>query len=203
MTPTPRPESLTIAPEYDQPVRYIERTRSWYQALGYTDVYRWAHYAEVPFTPLTKPLARCCVTFVTTAAPYQPDKGPQGAGAPYNAAAKFFTVYSLDTALAHDLRISHVAVDRVHTSMEDSRSWFPLEALRTTVATGRIGALARRFHGAPTNRSQRQALEVDCPEILQRCRDDGVEAAVLLPNCPVCHQTLSLVARQLDRKSVV
>src|SRR4029077_14280882 len=124
------------------------------------------------FTPLTKPLARCCVTFVTTAAPYQPDKGPQGAGAPYNAVAKFFTVYSLDTALEHDLRISHVAIDRVHTSMEDSRCWFPLEALRTAVATRRIGALARRFHGAPTNRSQRQTLEVDCPEILRRCRDD-------------------------------
>lgn len=40
---------------------------------------------------------------------YQPDKGAQGSGAPYNAAAKFYTVYSGDTALEHDLRISHVA----------------------------------------------------------------------------------------------
>jgi hypothetical protein len=106
------------------------------------------------------------------------------------------------TALEHDLRISHVAIDRVHTSMEDSRCWFPLEALRTTVVAGRIGALAKRFHGAPTNRSQRQTLEVDCPEILQRCRDDGVEAAILLPNCPVCHQTLSLVARHLESHGI-
>jgi D-proline reductase (dithiol) PrdB len=197
-----RPESLTFAPEYDQPVSYIGRTRSWYQALGYPDAYRWAHYVEVPFTPLKKPLARCCVTFVTTAAPCQPDKGPQGPGAPYNAAAKFFTVYSGDIALEHDLRISHVAIDRVHTSMEDSRCWFPLEALRNCVATGRIGALAKRFHGAPTNRSQRHTLEVDCPEILHRCRDDGVEAAILLPNCPVCHQTVSLVARQLESHGI-
>ena len=202
VTPTHQPEGLTFAPEYDQPVRYIERTRSWYQALGYPNVYQWAHYVEVPFAPLRKPLARSCVTFVTTAARYQSDKGPQGSGAPYNAAAKFYTVYSGDTALEHDLRISHVAIDRVHTSMEDSRCWFPLEALHTAVATGRIGALARRFHGAPTNRSQRQTLEVDCPEILQRCRDDGVEAAILLPNCPVCHQTLSLVARQLESHGI-
>src|SRR5208282_6442055 len=93
------PESLTLAPEYDQPVHYIERTRSWYQALGYPNAYRWAHFVEVPFTPLRKPLAHCCVAFVTTAARYQSDKGPQGPGAPYNAAAKFFSVYSGDTAL--------------------------------------------------------------------------------------------------------
>jgi hypothetical protein len=29
VTPTHQPEGLTFAPEYDQPVRYIERTRSW------------------------------------------------------------------------------------------------------------------------------------------------------------------------------
>ena len=89
VTSTHQPEGLTFAPEYDQPVRYIERTRSWYQALGYPNVYQWAHYLEVPFAPLRKPLARSCVTFVTTAARYQSDKGPQGSGAPYNAAAKF------------------------------------------------------------------------------------------------------------------
>jgi D-proline reductase (dithiol) PrdB len=47
------------APEFDQPVRYIERTRSWYQTLGYPNAYRWVHYLEVPFTLLRKPLAHC------------------------------------------------------------------------------------------------------------------------------------------------
>jgi hypothetical protein len=66
VTQTHQPEGLTFAPEYDQPVRYIERTRSWYQALGYPNVYQWAHYLEVPFAPLSKLLAESCVTFVTT-----------------------------------------------------------------------------------------------------------------------------------------
>ena len=35
-------------------------------------------------------------------------------------------------------------------------------------------------------------MDVDLPVVLQRCQDDGVDAAVLVPNCPVCHQTLSL-----------
>jgi D-proline reductase (dithiol) PrdB len=202
MNPMPESSILSDAPEYDQPIRYIDRTRRWYSALGYADPYRWAHYVEVPFTPLSKPLDQTRITFVTTAALYQPDKGPQGPGAPYNAAAKFFSVYSGATADEHDVRIAHVAIDRVHTSMEDARCWFPLEALRSAAASRRIGALAERFHGAPTNRSQRHTIEVDCPDILRRCQEDGVEAALLLANCPVCHQSLSLVARHLESHGI-
>ena len=38
------------------PVRYMERTRLYYRALGYENDYVWAHHAEAPFTRLTKPL---------------------------------------------------------------------------------------------------------------------------------------------------
>ena len=186
----------------DVPVAYIQRTRDWYLALGYDNPYRWAQFGEVPFQVLVKPLARSTVTLVTTAAPYQPDKGPQGPGASYNAAAKFYRVYSGESAVDHDVRIAHLAIDRKHTSMEDSGTWFPLPALRESSARGRIARLARRFHGMPTNRSQRHTLEVDCPDLLARCREDGVDAAVLVPNCPVCHQTLALAARHLEAHGI-
>jgi hypothetical protein len=181
----------------DAPIPYMQRTRDWYLALGYGNPYRYAHHEEVPFHRLGKPLAESVLTLVTTAAPYQPAKGSQGPGAPYNAAAKFYAPYSGDTAADHDLRIAHVAIDRKHTSMEDSGSWFPLPLMRTLAAEGRF-RLAPRFHGMPTNRSQRHTNEVDIPVVLQRCREDGVEAAVLVPNCPVCHQTLALTARALE-----
>ncbi|WP_204302487.1 glycine/sarcosine/betaine reductase selenoprotein B family protein, partial [Klebsiella pneumoniae] len=90
------------------------------------------------------------------------------------------------------------AYDRAHSTAEDPNSWFPLPMLRRFAAEGRIGTLAPRFHGAPTNRSQKTTIETDAPEILARCRADGVDAAVLVPNCPVCHQTVSLVARHLE-----
>ena len=102
----------------------------------------------------------------------------------------------------HDLRISHVAIDRQHTTAEDPRTWFPLAALRRAAAAGRIGAVAPRFHGAPTNRSHRTTLDVDGPEIVARCRADGVDAAILVANCPVCHQTLALVARLLEESGI-
>jgi glycine/sarcosine/betaine reductase selenoprotein B len=169
-----------FAPEYDAPVPYMTRIRDYYQALGYGAPYRWAHYAEVPFTPLKKPLADSRIGLITTAAPYQPEKGDQGPGAAYNAAAKFYTVYSGDSAQDHDLRISHIGYDRTHTTAEDPGTWFPLPALRRLASEGRIGGVAPRFHGAPTNRSHRTTLDRDCPELLRRCREDRVDAVVLV-----------------------
>jgi D-proline reductase (dithiol) PrdB len=67
---------------------------------------------------------------------------------------------------------------------------------------GRIGAVAPRFHGAPTNRSHRITVETDAPEILARIRQDGADAALIVPNCPVCHQTSTLVARHLEANGI-
>src|ERR1700682_937310 len=191
-----------FAPEHDAPIPYMKRIRDYYLALGYGEPYRWAHYAEAPVQPLERPLAECRVALITTAAPYQPGKGDQGPGAPYNAAAKFYTVYSGDTEKDHDLRISHIAIDRKHTYAEDAAAYFPLTELHRRVASGRVGSIAARFHGAPTNRSHRVTLEVDCPEIVARCKADGVDAAILVPNCPVCHQSVSLAARMLEENGI-
>jgi D-proline reductase (dithiol) PrdB len=193
---------LRFAAAHDVPIPYLPRIRGYYQALGYGAPYEWAHYANVPFAPLRKPLSQCRIALITTAAPYQPEHGDQGPGAPYNAKAKFFSVYSGDTTQDHDLRISHVAIDRQHTTAEDPGSYFPLPALRRCAPSGRIGSLAPRFHGLPTHRSQRTTLQVDGPEIVARCLADGADAAILVPNCPVCHQTSVLAARLLEQSGV-
>jgi D-proline reductase (dithiol) PrdB len=186
----------------DAPIPYLERIRTYYETLGYGAPYVWAHFDEVPFHPLPRPLAQCRVALVTTAAPFDPDKGDQGPGAPYNAAAKFYAVYSLDASRDPDLRISHLAIDRDHTTGDDLGSYFPLRELRRAASAGRIGSVAPRFHGLPTNRSQRTTLEVDCPELVARCRADGVDAAILVANCPVCHQSVGLAARMLEEHGI-
>jgi D-proline reductase (dithiol) PrdB len=186
----------------DAPIPYLQRVRDYYLGLGYEAPYEWAHYVDVPFHALDTALSRSRVTLITTAAPYQPGKGDQGPGAPYNAAAKFYKVYSGDTTKEHDLRVSHLAIDRKHTTAEDAASYFPLRALKEQAASGRIGSLAPHFHGLPTNRSQRETLEVDCPEIVARCKEEGVDAALLVPNCPVCHQSVSLAARALEENGI-
>jgi D-proline reductase (dithiol) PrdB len=195
-------DQLCFAADDDAPIPYMARTREYYQAIGYTTPYRWAHYADAPFQPLQKPLVQSRVAIVTTAAPFDPAKGDQGPGAKYNGSAKFYSVYDGDSAKTHDLRISHIAYDRLHSTADDSGTWFPLPQLQRLAGDGRILGVAPRFFGAPTNRSHRVTIETDAPEILARCRADKVDAAVLVPNCPVCHQTVSLVARHLEANGI-
>jgi hypothetical protein len=201
MTATPD-DQLGFAPDADTPIPYMARTREYYAAIGYTTPYRWAHYVDAPFQPLQKPLNQSRVAIITTAAPFDPAKGDQGPGAKYNGGAKFYSVYDGDSAKAHDLRISHIAYDRIHSTADDSGTWFPLPQLQRLARERRVGEIAPRFFGAPTNRSHRVTIETDAPEILARCRADKVDAAVLVPNCPVCHQTVSLVARHLEANGI-
>jgi hypothetical protein len=172
---------MRFAAEHDVPIRYMERTRDYYRALGFETAYRWAHYDEVPFTPPSKPLAGSRLALITTAAPYQPGAGNQEPGAPYNAAAKFYTVYTDSADSAPDLRISHVGYDRKHTHAKDPNTWFPLARLREAVKAGRLGALTPRFYGSPTNRSQRVTIERDAPELLAQCRADEADVALIVP----------------------
>jgi D-proline reductase (dithiol) PrdB len=186
----------------DQPLNYLPRIREYYLALGYPTPYRWASFEDVPFTRLSKPLDEATISIITTAAPYQSDKGDQGPGAPYNAAAKFLKVYSRSTRTDPDLRISHVAIDRDHTSARDQGTYFPLNALKQLQSKGVIGKIGDRFHGLPTNRSHETTIKTDSREIVQRCLHDKTDAAILVPNCPVCHQSVAIAARELETAGV-
>ena len=173
---------MTFAAEHDVPVPYMQRTREYYLALGYDNPYRWAHYVDVPFQPLAKPLAASRLALISTASPFQPGVGDQGPGAKYNAAAKFYKVYSDSSDVMPDVRISHVGYDRTNYDARDPHTWFPLLQLQAAVKSGRIGALTPRFHGAPTNRSQKVTVQTDAPEILARCREEGADVALLVPS---------------------
>ena len=175
-------DDIQFADSQDVPVRYMQRLRDYYLALGYDNPYRWAQYAEVPFCPLDKSLSESRVGLVTTAAPFKPDAGEQGARAPYNAAAKFYQVYSYPSDQDQFLGISHLGYDRVYSSAEDINAFFPLEALRQAAARGRIGEVGPRYYGAPTNRSQATTVRQDCDDILFMMQEDEVDLAILVPS---------------------
>lgn len=186
-----------------RPLEYIKRTRYYYQQLGYPSHYEWARNEQTPFTRLTKPLTECCVGIVTTAAPYQHNCGDQAPRAAYNSAAKFYKVYAKSTDRMPDLRISHIAIDRAHTMATDIGSYFPLAALQQAENSQGIGRVANRFYGLPTNRSQRTTIETDAQDLLALCQEDAVDIVLLVPNCPVCHQSVSLAARTLEQAGIV
>jgi D-proline reductase (dithiol) PrdB len=157
-------------------VSYIDRTREFYAAQGYADPYRWAHHTAVPFTKLTKPLADSRVVVVTTASPFIGQDAREGV----LPASK--QVWSGVAAVTPDrLYTDDLAWDKESTHTNDVESFVPLGSLRALVAQGRIGSLAKRFHGVPTDYSQRRTLEVNAPEILTRCREDAADIALLVP----------------------
>src|SRR5947209_1891907 len=78
----------------DAPIPYLQRVRTYYQALGYGAPYEWAHGEDVPFAPLRPALSAARVAIVTTAAPRRAGQDTSAAAGAYNAAAKFFALYS-------------------------------------------------------------------------------------------------------------
>jgi len=149
----------------DAPIGYMERTRRYYRALGYDNDYVWAHFPDVPFTPLAKP-REIRIGLVTTAGP------PGGYPRDENGLRHVWSgaIDPPPQRLATDM-----AWDRETTHTDDRASFLPIEA------AAELAPLAPRFHGVPTEYSHRKTLTEDAPEVLARLRDDGAQAAILVP----------------------
>ena len=160
-------------------VRYIDKTRAYYQSIGYEKSYEWAHFDEVPFTPLRKALSECRVALVSTS-----DIAVKSAADGHAFAAEMLvgSVYSIasDTPVS-DLYSPQEHYDVNATHLDDVDSYFPITRLHELAADGRFKDVAQRAQGVYTAYSQRRTIEVDAPEVLRRCREDGVDAAVLVP----------------------
>ncbi len=158
-------------------VRYIDRTRAYYAAQGYPEPYRWAHFEEVPFSPLERPLSRCRVALITTASPVLDEPAQDGV-----LRGEKNSVWSGETAQPPDrLYTDHLAWDKEATHTRDVESFLPIRQLQALAVEGRIGSLSTHFFGVPTDYSQRQTIEHDAPEVLRRCRELAVDIALLVP----------------------
>ena len=80
--------------DFDAPLDYLPRIKSYYVGLGYGKPYEWAKLDDVPFANLQKPLSVARIGIITTASLFNPANGEQRPGAPYNGKAKFFTSYA-------------------------------------------------------------------------------------------------------------
>ena len=188
--------------DYNAPLDYLPRIKSYYLGLGYGEPYQWARQDDVPFFQLQKPLSDAKIGIVTTASLFNPENGDQGPLAPYNGKAKFFISYAEPIFPFPDVRISHIAIDRAHTTAKDMASYFPLAAMLRLADAGHIGSVSTNFYGLPTNRSQRVTRQTDCPRLLSLCQLDDVDAVVMVPNCPVCHQSTALASTYLEAAGI-
>lgn len=164
--------SKVVNPAQRTFVSYMDKSREFYAAQGFHEAYRWAHFDEVPFTPLRKPVSQWVVTLITTAS--LPPEAGQDQPAPA-------AVFSMSTEQPPEwLFTDNRFWDKLATHTDDLGSFFPVSRLQELVAEGAF-RLAPRCHGVPTEYSQRLTTEEDAPEVLRRCQEDNVDAAILVP----------------------
>ena len=182
------------------PVRYIDKTRDYYLSQGYEKPYQWAQYDDVPFTPLGKPLSECRVTLISTS-----EISIVGDTHPEDETRMGIVggTYTIPSSLpASQLYSPSRSFDQAATTLEDVDAFFPTTHLHAAAQAGRIGGVTQRFHGVFNAYSQRRTRERDAPLVLERCKEDGADVAILVPVCPVCHQTISLVSRHLEANGI-
>jgi hypothetical protein len=164
----------SVQPDHRVFVSYIDKSRAYYQAQGYGNPYRWAYHQDAPFTSLKKPLAKARLGLVTTASVITAG----GDAEPWSIPS---IVYSADVDPPPvRLYTMHRSWDKEATHTEDLDSFAPINRLQEAAATGRIGSLSPRFYGVPTEYSQRKTNDVDAPQVLRLCREDAVDAAILV-----------------------
>ena len=160
-------------------VKYIDRTRDYYRSQGYEKPYEWAHFDEVPFTPLKKPLSECKIALVSTS-----DFAVRGGEDEVDHVSQqsIGNVYSIPSDTSVEQVYSHQEHYDVHaTNLDDANTYFPLSRLREAAADDLIAGVAARAHGVYFAYSHRRTLENDAPEVLKRCLEDGADAVVLTP----------------------
>ena len=156
-------------------VRYIDRTREYYEAQGFERPYRWASHEDAPLTALSRPLSASVVALITSANEPAPPDWKEGEPRPLR------RVHSFPSSDPPTLYTDDLSWHKLVTNTDDPDSYLPIHRLRELADEGRIGSLARRCHGVPTEYSQRRTIERDAPEVLRRLREDGADVAMLVP----------------------
>lgn len=134
----------------------------------------------IPFARLTKPMAECTVSLITTGGVHLTSQPPFDMQDPDGDAS--LREIPGDVGLA-DLTITHDYYN--HSSADqDLNVVFPLEQFRELAQRGVIGSVARRHFGLMGHiegTHLRRLQEKTAPEIAAKLRADGVDFAFLTP----------------------
>jgi D-proline reductase (dithiol) PrdB len=166
-------EAASTMTEFGEPIRYIDRTRDYYRALGYPADYVWARFDAVPFARLSRPLSGSRIALVTTSGPA--DRGNRDARGVKH-------VWSGPVSPPPDSWFTDdLSWDKASTHMRDRESFLPIETAGALAAEGLFAGLTPHFHGVPTEYSHRKTMEEDAPALLARLRDERADGVLLFP----------------------
>lgn len=152
------------------PVKYIAKTKDYYEAQGFSVPYRWARNEESPFVEMRRPLSESTIGLASTATTY-----------PRKMLEHRSVEAILNDELPEKLYAEDLAWDRKATHLNDRGSFFPIDVLQDLANNRIIGSISQHSFFLPTEYSQRKTSQVDAPLVLDYCREDDVDALLLVP----------------------
>ena len=106
-------------------VSYIDKSREYYAAHGYTQPYKWVYNKEVPFNLLRKPLSGCTVGVITTATlPRHWQNLPEGQSSPQK-----LPYAESSYPVPEELYTKDLEWDKGTTHTDDLDTYLPLNSL--------------------------------------------------------------------------
>lgn len=181
-----------------QPLAYVALLNERYQALGFPP-YDWSIHHDAPLHRPARPLAACRVSLLTTGGIALANSPPFDANARNDLRLDAIPADSPTDAF----RISDNYYDHRDAS-RDINCQFPIERLHELAATGVIGAVAPRLWSGFMGRIyiRNEVCEQAAPAFARALAADGVDVLVLVPACPLDHQTAGLVARVVETHGI-
>lgn len=182
----------------NEPVEYVKALNEKYQSQGFPP-YQWTVNSETPLTQLKKPLSQCRVSILSTSG------ASLTSSPPFNADAR--DDLRCD-AIAGDADTSDFVINDNyynHTdASQDLNCMFPLDRLRELAAEGVIGSVAPHVYSGFMGRIYiRDAVcNEAAPALAAKLKADGVDLLIVVPACPLDHQTAGLVARVVEEQGI-
>ena len=181
-----------------EPIAYVDRLNQFYRSQGFPP-YQWTINESAPLTPLAKPLAECRVAMLTSGGVSHMDNRP------FNPQAR------------NDLRVDAIAQDTAadffvisddyynHRDAEqDINCIFPIERIRELASERVISAVAPHHYSGFMGRTYIRSAVINeaAPALARLLRNESVDVFVMVPGCPLDHQTVGLVARVIEEAGI-
>ncbi|MBK8065379.1 MAG: hypothetical protein IPK29_16045 [Betaproteobacteria bacterium] len=178
-------------------IEYMRAATERYASLGYPP-YRWVKADTPPAWQAPRvPLARARIGLLATAGAY--------------AVGQVAFHYKDDSSIRRipsntpdrNLRFSHVTENYLVDARRDPGCVLPLRTLEALVAEGVIGGIAEEVLSCMGGiYSQRKVREELAPALLEAYKAQRVDVVLLVPMCPVCHQSVCIIARLLEANGI-
>lgn len=154
-----------------------------------------------PGTRLTKPLSEARVALITTAGFYLEGQAPFDQSFRHNDCS--YREIPWGTSVG-SLQIGQSSDAFDHAGIEADRNLtLPLDRLRELIEAGKVGEAApRHFSIMGSIIAPARLISDSAPEIARKLREDRVDAVLLAPVCPFCHQAAALLQSIIEKEGI-